>query len=64
LNINNTYDLVNDDSNTTDFGKNYTFNFEAVLSSSESQGRGRRRGCGRGRPRTRTLEEINKPKLV
>jgi hypothetical protein len=37
LNINNTYDLVNDDSNTTDFGENDASNSEAVPSSSESQ---------------------------
>jgi hypothetical protein len=40
LNINNTYDLVNDNSNITDFRENNDFNSEVILSSSESQGRG------------------------
>jgi hypothetical protein len=40
LNINDTYDLVNDDSNITDFGENNAFNSEVVLLSSESKGRG------------------------
>jgi hypothetical protein len=64
LDINDTYDLINDNSNTTNFGKNDTSNFEAVLSSSESRGRGRGRGCGHGHPQTKTLKEINKPKLI
>jgi hypothetical protein len=50
LDINDTYDPINDDSSTTNFGENDAFNFEAVLLSSESQGRGRRRGRGHGRP--------------
>jgi hypothetical protein len=36
LDINNTYDLVNNDFNTIDFGENDTFNFKAVPLSSES----------------------------
>jgi hypothetical protein len=64
LDINDTYDLVNDDSNTIDFGENDTSNFEAVSLSSESRGRGRGRSRGHGHPRTRTLEKINKPKPV
>jgi hypothetical protein len=36
LDINNTYNLINDNSSTTDFGENNTFNFEAVPLSSES----------------------------
>jgi hypothetical protein len=36
LDINNTYDLVNDNSNTINFKENNTFNFEVVLSLSES----------------------------
>jgi hypothetical protein len=64
LNINNTYNLVNDNSSTTDFGENDAFNSEAVLLSSKSRGRGRRRGRGHGHPQTKMLEKINKPKLV
>jgi hypothetical protein len=40
LNINDTYDSVNDNSSTTDFGENDTSNSEAVPLSSESRGRG------------------------
>jgi hypothetical protein len=64
LDINNTYNLVNDDSSTTNFGENDAFNSEAVLSSSESRGRGRGRSRGRGHSQTKMLKEINKPKLV
>jgi hypothetical protein len=39
LDINNTYDPINDDSSITDFGENDAFNSEAVPSSSESRGR-------------------------
>jgi hypothetical protein len=63
LNIDNTYDIVNDDSNITDFRENNIFNSEAVPSSSKSRGRRQRRSRGHGHPRTKTLEEINKPKL-
>jgi hypothetical protein len=55
LNINDIYNLINNDSSTTDFRENNAFNSEAVPSSSESQGRGR--GCGHGHPRTRMLKE-------
>jgi hypothetical protein len=64
LDINDTYDPVNNDFSTTDFGENNVFNSEAVLLLSESRGRGRGRGRGHGRLRTRTLKEINKPKPV
>jgi hypothetical protein len=64
LDINDTYDLVNDDSSTTDFGENDASNSEAVPLSSESQGRRQGRGRGHGHPRTRTLKEINKLKLI
>jgi hypothetical protein len=64
LDINNTYDSVNDNSSTTNFKRNNSFNFEAVLLSSESQGRGRRRGRGRGHPQTKILKKINKLKLI
>jgi hypothetical protein len=64
LDINNTYNLVNDDFSITDFGENNASNSEVVLSSSKSRGRGRRRGRSRGYPQTRTLKKINKPKLV
>jgi hypothetical protein len=47
LNINNTYDLVNDDSSTTDSRENDTSNSEAIPLLSESRGRGRGKGCGR-----------------
>jgi hypothetical protein len=40
LDINNIYNPVNNNSNTTDFGKNNVFNSEAVLLSSESQSKG------------------------
>jgi hypothetical protein len=40
LNINNTYNLVNDDFNRIDFGDNDISNFKAVLLSSESWSRG------------------------
>jgi hypothetical protein len=40
LDINNTYDLVNNDSSTIDFEENDASNSEAVPLSSESQGRG------------------------
>jgi hypothetical protein len=40
LDINDTYDLVNNDFSTTDFGENNTSNSEAIPSSSENQGRG------------------------
>jgi hypothetical protein len=39
LNINNIYNLVNNNFSITDFGENDAFNSEAVPSSSESQGR-------------------------
>jgi hypothetical protein len=64
LNINDTYDLVNDNFSITDFGENNAFNSEVIPLLSESRGRGRGRGCGHGRPRTRTLKEINKPKPI
>jgi hypothetical protein len=64
LNINNTYNPVNDNSNTTDFRENNASNSEVVLLSSESRGRGRGRSRGRGQPQTRILEKINKPKLI
>jgi hypothetical protein len=64
LDINNTYNPVNNDSSITVFGENDAFNFEAIPLSNESQGRGRGRDRGRGHPRTKTLKEINKPKLV
>jgi hypothetical protein len=64
LNINNTYNSVNDDFSTTDFGENNVSNSEAVLLSSESRGRGRGRGRGHGRPQTKTLKEINKSKPI
>jgi hypothetical protein len=64
LNINDTYNSVNDDSSTTDFGENNASNSEAVLLSSKSRGRGRGRGCGRGYLQTKMLKKINKPKLI
>jgi hypothetical protein len=64
LDINNIYNLVNNDSSITDFGENDASNSEAVLLSSESWGRGQRRGCVRGRPQTKILKKINKFKLV
>jgi hypothetical protein len=64
LDINNTYNLINNNSSIIDFGENDASNFEAVPSSSESRGRGRERSHGHGRPQTRMLEEINKPKLI
>jgi hypothetical protein len=64
LDINDTYDLVNDDFSITNFRKNDTSNSEAVLLSSESRGRGRRRSCGHGHPQIKMLKEINKPKLI
>jgi hypothetical protein len=64
LNINNIYNLVNNNSSTTNFRENNTFNFEVVLLSSESQGRRRGKGRGRGHLQTKTLKEINKPKLI
>jgi hypothetical protein len=64
LDINNTYNPINDNSSTTDFGENDAFNSEAVPSSSESRGRGRGRGHGHGHPRTKILKEINKPKPI
>jgi hypothetical protein len=48
LDINNTYNLVNDNSSTTDFGENDASNFETVPSLSESWGRGRGKGRGHG----------------
>jgi hypothetical protein len=64
LDINDTYNLVNDNSSTTDFGENDAFNSEVVPLSSESQGRGRGRSRGHGHPRTKMLEEINKLKPI
>jgi hypothetical protein len=64
LNINNTYNLVNDNFSITNFGENDAFNSEVVLLSSESWGRGRRRDRGHGRLQTKILKEINKSKLV
>jgi hypothetical protein len=64
LDINNTYNLVNDNFSTIDFGENDVSNSEAVPSSSESQGRGQGRSHGHGHPRTKMLKEINKPKLI
>jgi hypothetical protein len=64
LNINNIYNLVNNNSNTTNFGENDVSNFEAVLSSSESQGRGRGRSRGHSHSQIKILKKINKPKLV
>jgi hypothetical protein len=64
LDINNTYNSINNDSSTTNFRENNVFNSEAILSLSESRGRGQGRSCGHGRLRTRTLKEINKPKLI
>jgi hypothetical protein len=40
LDINDTYDLVNNDSNTIDFGENDVFNSNAIPLSNESWGRG------------------------
>jgi hypothetical protein len=40
LNINNTYNLVNNNFSIIDFGKNDVFNFEEILLSSESRGKG------------------------
>jgi hypothetical protein len=64
LDINDNYDLVNDDSSTTDFGENNVSNSKAVLLSSKSRGRRWGKSCGCGRPQTKMLEEINKPKLI
>jgi hypothetical protein len=64
LNINNIYNLVNDNSSITDFGENDASNSEAVLLLSESRGRGRRRGCGHDHPQIKMLKKINKPKLI
>jgi hypothetical protein len=40
LNINNIYNLINNNFSIIDFGENDAFNFEAVLLTSESWGRG------------------------
>jgi hypothetical protein len=64
LNINNTYNSVNNNFSSTNFGENDVSNFEAVLLSSESWGRGRGRSRGRGHPQTKILKEINKLKLI
>jgi hypothetical protein len=64
LNINDIYNLVNNNSSIINFKENDAFNSEEVLLLSESQGRRRGRGCGRGRPRTKMLKEINKFKLI
>jgi hypothetical protein len=64
LDINNIYNLINDDFNTTNFGENDVSNSEAVPLSSESRGRGRGRGCGHGHLQTKMLKEINKFKLI
>jgi hypothetical protein len=50
LDINNTYNSINDDFSIINFRENDASNFEAVPSSSESRGRGRRRNRGRGHP--------------
>jgi hypothetical protein len=55
LNINDTYNLINDIFNIIDFGKNDTSNFEVVPLSSERQSRRR----GRGNMQTKTLKKIN-----
>jgi hypothetical protein len=39
LNINNTYNLVNNDFSTTDFGENNASNSEVISLSSESRSR-------------------------
>jgi hypothetical protein len=39
LDIDDTYDSVNDNFSITDFGENNTSNFEAILLLNESQGR-------------------------
>jgi hypothetical protein len=64
LNINNTYNLVNDDSSTTNFKENNTFNSKVIPLSSESQGRGQGKGRGRGHLPTKMLKKINKLKLI
>jgi hypothetical protein len=64
LNINNIYNLVNDNSSITNFGENNVFNSEAISLSSESRGRGRKRNCSLGHSWTRMLKKINKPKPI
>jgi hypothetical protein len=64
LNINNTYNLVNNDSSIIDFGENDAFNSEAVPLSSESRGRGQGKSHGHGHPQTKMLKEINKLKSI
>jgi hypothetical protein len=50
LNINNTYDSINDNVSIIDFGENDTSNSEAVLLLSKSQGKGRRKSRGNSHP--------------
>jgi hypothetical protein len=52
LDINDIYNLINNDFNITDFGENDASNSEAIPSLSESQGRRRGRGHGCGCPQT------------
>jgi hypothetical protein len=64
LDINNTYDLVNDDFSITDFRENDVSNFEAAPSSSESQGRGQGRSRSHSHLQTKILKKINKLKSI
>jgi hypothetical protein len=64
LNINNIYDLINNDFSITDFEENDTSNSEAVPLSSESQDRGRGKGHSHSHPQTKILKKINKFKLI
>jgi hypothetical protein len=64
LNINNIYNLVNNNSSIIDFGENDASNSEEIPSSSESRGRGRGRSHGHNHPQTKILKKINKFKLI
>jgi hypothetical protein len=64
LDINDIYDLVNDNSNTTNFRENNASNSEAIPLSSESWGRGQRSSYSHGHLQTKMLKKINKSKLI
>jgi hypothetical protein len=64
LDIDDIYDIVNNNFSITDFGENNTSNFEAILLLNESQGRRWRRSHSHGHPQTKMLKKINKLKLV
>jgi hypothetical protein len=64
LNINNTYNSINNNSSIIDFRENNAFNSKAILLLNESKGRGWRKSRGHGHPQTKILKKINKPKLI